>query len=229
MNNVKMKDIPLMDRPIERLIRCGVESLSNEELLAILLRVGTSSISAKGLAALLLKKVGGIQNIKDVNLETLKEIPGIGTVKGVSILSLVELAKRMMQTQEHFLYQKLTSTDMVYKYYKNKLDGKMQEHFYAIYLDSQKRIIKEKLLFIGTLNYSVVHPRELFKEAFLVSAAYIVCMHNHPSGDVSPSKEDEILTRKLVEISSYIGIPIMDHIIIGKEQYYSFFENDALS
>lgn len=229
MNNVKIKDIPVLDRPIERLITLGAESLNNEELLAILLKTGTHSISAKGLAGTILKKTGSIQNIKDVTLESLQEIPGIGPVKAATILSLVELSKRIMQKQNGVLYKKLTSTDMVYMYYKDKLEGKMQEHFYALYLDSQKKIIKEKLLFIGTLNYSLVHPREIFKEAFMVSAAYIVCMHNHPSGDVSPSKEDTILTKKLVEIASYIGIPIIDHIIIGKDIYYSFFENDALS
>lgn len=229
MNNVKIKDIPLLDRPIERLITRGAESLNNEELLAILLKTGTPSLSAKGLAGLILKKVGSIQNIKDITLESLQEIPGIGPVKAATILSLTELSKRIMQKQDGILYKKLTSTDMVYIHYKDKLSGKMQEHFYAIYLDSQKRIIKEKLLFIGTLNYSLVHPRELFKEAFMVSAAYIICMHNHPSGDVTPSKEDILLTQKLAQIASYIGIPMIDHIIIGNDIYYSFFENDALS
>ena len=100
----------------------------------------------------------------------------------------------------------------------------MQEHFYAVYLDSQKTVIKEKLLFIGTLNYSMIHPREIFKEGLLVNAASIICIHNHPSKDITPSIQDKKITEKLKEIGYLLNIPILDHLIIGKG-YYSFYEN----
>ena len=107
-------------------------------------------------------------------------------------------------------------------------EKKKQEHFYCIYLDHHKRIIKDKLLFIGTLNQTLVHPREVFKEACLLSASSIICVHNHPSGQVLPSREDYELTKRLVTIGHIMGIPINDHVIIGKSQYYSFFEHNDI-
>ena len=108
------------------------------------------------------------------------------------------------------------------------MESKKQEHFYCIYLDAQKKIIRDKLLFIGTLNQSLVHPREIFKEAYLLSATYIICIHNHPSGDASPSSNDIQLTKKVKEIGDIHGIGILDHIIIGDNNYYSFYEDNNL-
>ena len=121
----------------------------------------------------------------------------------------------------------MTDPSMLYEHYKIILENCYQEHFYCIYLDNQKRIIKEKLLFVGTINYSIVHPREIFKEAYTLSATSIICIHNHPSLDITPSKEDKILTQNLKEVGNLLGIPVIDHIIIG-DGYYSFLENGEI-
>ena len=121
----------------------------------------------------------------------------------------------------------MNSADKIYNFMKEELYNKNQEYFYALYLDSKKNLIDKKLLFIGTINKSIVHPREIFKYAYLLSASSIICVHNHPSGDPLPSKEDIILTKKLKEISNIQGIQIIDHIIIGNN-YYSFFENQLI-
>ena len=118
----------------------------------------------------------------------------------------------------------MDSPNKIYEYIKNELEDKVQEYFYALYLDSKKNLIDKKLLFIGTLNRSIVHPREIFKYAYLLSASSIICVHNHPSGDTLPSKEDISITKNLIEIGKIQGINIVDHIIIGNN-YYSFFEN----
>lgn len=224
MNPIRLKDIPKEERPIERMISKGSETLSNEELLAILLRTGTKNRSVKVLASQVLKEIKDIHNLKQVTLSRLMEIDGIGISKAAVILSAVELSYRMHKEVDTLQFTKFSHTDVVYKYYKDKLVDTMQEHFYAVYLDSQKKVIKEKLLFIGTLNYSMVHPREIFKEGLLVNAAAIICVHNHPSGDIHPSLQDVKITEKLKELGALLNIPILDHLIIGNG-YYSFYEN----
>lgn len=225
---IKIKDIPTFDRPRERLINLGVECLSNEELFAIVLKVGTREISAKDLSAILLSKVGGINNLKEYNLEKLKKIKGIGTAKACLILAIIELSRRMNREVSNINNTKFKNCEVVYKYYKDILKDKKQEYFYCIYLDNSKKIIKDKLLYIGTINYSIVHPREVFKEAYLLSASAIICVHNHPSGNVLPSKPDIDLTKNLISVGNILGIKVLDHIIIGNNNYYSFLENNDI-
>ena len=226
--NTKIKDIPINDRPRERLKNFGANSLSNEELLAIILKTGTKDASAKVLATKLLSQVGGIQNLTKMNYGEITKIKGIGEAKACAILSVIELAKRINQEIITVNNLKINSTSLVYKYYKDILKYKQQEHFYCIYLDSNKKVIEDRLLFKGTLNQSLVHPREIFKEAYLLSASAIICLHNHPSGNVLPSEEDVVVTDRLVEIGNLLGINIIDHIIIGKNNYYSFYENNLI-
>ena len=226
--NTRIKDIPIYDRPRERLKNFGASSLSNEELLAIILKTGTKDASAKMLATKLLSQVGGIHNLAKINYGDITSIKGIGDSKACTILTVVELVKRINQEIITINNIKITSTSLVHKYYKNVLNDKKQEHFYCIYLDSSKKVIGDKLLFKGTLNQSLVHPREIFKEAYLLSASAIICLHNHPSGNVIPSDEDIIVTERLVEVGRLLGIPIIDHIIIGQDNYYSFYENNLI-
>lgn len=220
-----IKDIPINERPRERLINYGSETLSNEELLAIIIKTGTKKISAKMLANNLLVAIGGIEKLKEINYEYLESIIGIGPAKACELLAAIELGKRINREVKSLKNIKFNNSKVVYDYYSKELDGVKQEHFYAIYLDNNKKIIKDKLLFVGTLNKSLVHPREIFKEACLISASSIICIHNHPSGNIIPSKEDIVLTNNLKNIGNLMGIPIVDHIIIGKNNYYSFFEN----
>lgn len=182
-------------------------------------------MSAKLLASTLLSKTDGLKDMDKINYEFLKNIKGIGPSKAASLIASLELGKRINQNIDSLSGLKFNNSSIVYEYYKNVLKNKKQEYFYTIYLDSNKKIIKDKMLFIGTLNQSLVHPREVFKEACLVSASSFICVHNHPSGNVLPSKEDINLTNNLKETGLLLGIPLVDHIIIGKDKYYSFFEN----
>ena len=225
---VKIKDIPLQDRPCERLIEKGVESLSNEELLAIIFKTGTKGNSAKDLGSELLSKVENLKNLNDINLEFLKNFKGIGVSKACNLLAAIELGKRINTEVETLKSVKLTSANLVYKYYKDKIGDKKQEYFYCIYLDNGKKIIGDKLLFIGTVNYSLVHPREIFKEAYLLGASALICVHNHPGGNPIPSKQDFEITNNLIEASKILGIKFLDHIIISKHNYYSFLENNDI-
>lgn len=222
---VRIKDIEKIDRPRERLINNGVESLSNEELLAIILKTGTHEVSAKELANIIIKELDGIKNLNNINYEKLKTIKGIGIAKACEILASIELGKRINREILNINNVLLNKTSKVYEYYKDIIGDKQQEYFYCVYLDNKKRVIKDKLLFIGTLNYSVVHPREVFKNAYLLSASSIICVHNHPTGNTLPSKPDLDLTKQLIEVGNLLGIKVLDHVIIGKNNYYSFLEN----
>ena len=223
MNNTLIKNIPKSERPRERLKKYGKENISNEELLSIILNTGTKNKSVKDISNLILSKINDITDLKDITLNSLKQIDGIGEVKAIKILASIELGKRVY-LDNNLVNIKMDTPEKIYNYMKGEVEGKNQEYFYAIYLDSKKNLIDKKLLFIGTLNKSIVHPREIFKYAYLLSASSIICVHNHPSGDTIPSKEDLYLTKALVEIGKIQGINIIDHIIIGKN-YYSLYQN----
>lgn len=222
---MKIKDIPLEERPVERLLIEGAEYLSNEELLAIILKTGTRNLSSKELASEILKEVRSIYNMYDLNFQRLKKIKGIGNMKAATLLAMIELSKRM-NIKRNITKVKITSPSDIFNYYKNKFNNIKQEEFYVLYLNPKKEVIKEKCLFIGTLNQSIVHPREIFKEACVYSASSFICIHNHPSGNVSPSVADRQITERLIQIGKIIGIYLNDHIIIGNDQYYSFFEEN---
>ncbi|MCI9084616.1 MAG: DNA repair protein RadC, partial [Bacilli bacterium] len=138
-----------------------------------------------------------------------------------------ELNRRMNIKQDKIVDVKITTPEVVYDYYKN-IVNEYQEYFYCLYLDSNKKVLSEKLLFMGTVNESMVHPRDVFKEAYLVNATAIICVHNHPTGDVRPSKEDIIVTDQLNEIGYLMGIKLVDHVIVSKNKYYSFLENGKI-
>ena len=222
---IKIKDLPVNDRPIERLITVGPKNLSNEELLAIVLKTGTKDESVKELANKILSLAGKIENLKNLTFEQLMNIKGVGPTKAATLLATLEIGNRCNRNLDTLNNLKLVNSELVYQYFKNVIGEEKQEYFYCIYLDNNKRIIKNKLLFIGTLNHSLVHPREVFKEAYLCGAVSIICVHNHPTGNVTPSRQDLEMTRNLIKIGKLMGIVIDDHIIIGKNSYYSFFEN----
>lgn len=222
---VRIKDIPLLDRPIERLINDGVDKLSNEELLAIILKSGYHGASSKDIASMLLSTIGSIKKLSNTNYETLKNIKGIGSVKASTLLASIELGRRINSEIDTIKGIKLNKVDLVYKYYKEKIGNKKQEYFYAVYLDNSKKIIDDKLLFIGTINYSLVHPREVFKEAYNLSASSIILVHNHPGNSPFPSKEDIVTTNNLIKVGELLGIKVLDHVIVCTNNYYSFLEN----
>ena len=220
----KIKDIPVHDRPIERLLHNGASALSLEELLAILIKTGTKESSAKMVANQILARLKSVDDIQKLTLEDFVSIKGIGYTKAATLLAAIELSKRLQRGLETIKYVRVTNAEIVYTYYHSLLQTRSQEHFYCLYLDSQKKVLESKLLFLGTVNYSMVHPREVFLEAYSHHATSIICVHNHPSGDATPSRADIELTKRLIEIGKLMGIPIDDHIIIGRNTYYSFFE-----
>ena len=218
----KLKEIPKIDRPRERLINFGAESLSNEELLSILLKTGTKDISVKELASTILNKIGEINKLSAMNYHVLSSIPGVGSAKACTLLAVVELSKRITRKNASLNNVIIKSADIAFDYFRYIFKDQKQEYFYVIYLDNKKRVIENKLLFKGTLNQSIVHPREVFKSACILSASSIICVHNHPSGDAHPSGEDISMTNKLIELGKMMNVDIVDHIIIGRNQYYSF-------
>ena len=227
MHNILVKDIPVLDRPRERLLKYGAINLSNEELLSIVLKNGTKNESVMSLSYNILKSINNISDLKDITINKLTKINGIGEVKAITLLASIELGRRVYK-ENNSIKVLLNDSSLVYDYLKEDLINKKQEYFVALYLDNKKYLIEKKILFIGTINYSTVHPREIFKYAYLYSSSSIILVHNHPSGDTLPSKEDITLTNNLKEIGKLNGIPILDHIIIGNNNYYSFYKNDML-
>lgn len=227
MESIKIEDIPINDRPRERLISKGASNLSDEELLSILLGSGTKDLSVKNLSSLILSKVGGAGNLSKLTFHDLIKIKGVGKAKACIILSLIELSNRMSDDIQNIFGIKINGPEIIFEFYKNRVDN-YQEQFYVIYLDAKKRVISDKLLFQGTVNHSLVHPRDIFKEAYTLNCAYIVCMHNHPSGDTNPSSNDVMVTKRIKQIGDLMGIKLVDHIIISKQNYYSFLENGKI-
>lgn len=226
--NVSIKEIPKEERPRERLINLGVEKLSNEELLAILLKSGTKNSSVKILANNILKELNTITDLKEMTFEKLIKIKGIKQAKACELLASIELGRRINQKFNNINQIKIVDSSSIFEYYKNILEDKKQEHFYCVYLNTKNEIIKDKLLFVGTINESLVHPREVFKEAYLLSASSIICIHNHPAGSINPSNNDILITKQLKEVGMILGIKILDHIIIGKDKYYSFMDSGKI-
>lgn len=224
----KIKELPVEERPVERLINNGVENLSNEELISILLKSGSKNENVKELSLKILKEVDNIRDLKNFSIERITKIKGIGKSKACTLLAAIELGCRINKKIDSLNDIRITNSEIVFNYFKDVVGDKKQEYFYAIYLDNKKKVIKTKMLFLGTLNYSMVHPREIFKEAYMVSATSIICIHNHPSGDLTPSKKDIELTKNLINIGKILGISVDDHLIITKDNYYSFFENNLM-
>ncbi len=225
---INFKNIPESDKPRERLYQYGSENLSDEELISIILKTGTKGMSVKEVSLKLLENVGDIKKLKDIGINTLMGINGIGKVKAIEIKAAIELGRRIYIENNKLGGIILNNSLKIYEYFKDLVGNKKQEYFYTVYVDTKGRYIDKKCLFVGTINNSIVHPREIFKEAYLLSANGIICIHNHPSGDPTPSKEDVMITKKIKEIGMIHGIRLVDHLIVGANSYYSFYEDNKL-
>ena len=223
--SIMIKEIPKEERPRERLKELGVDKLSNEELLAITINSGHKDLSAKELSLKILKEINDLNNI---SYEKLVSIKGVGEAKACSILAAIELGKRLNTNIKTIKGLKITSPKVLYDYYLPKLKHLKQEHFIVIYINKKQEIITDKTLFIGSNNKSIVDPKEIFKYAYELNASYIICIHNHPCGNVLPSNDDLITTKVIKEASNLLNIPLIDHIIIGKNKYYSLNENNDM-
>ena len=226
MIQTKHKD----ELPYEKCLEQGADSLTNTELLAVLLRTGTKGINVLELAEFILSSScgdSGILNIHNCTLEKLTSIRGIGNVKAVQILCLSELAKRLAKaTAKEGLIFSLPST--IADYYMEEMRHQKQEHMKLLMLNSKSKLLGEKDVSKGTVNASLVSPRELFIEALEKQAVAIILIHNHPSGDTTPSENDMLLTKRVQEAGRLIGIELLDHIIIGDNCYMSFAEEQLL-
>lgn len=227
VESMRIKDVPKEDRPRERMLKAGAAHLSNQELIAILLGSGTKSEPVTSLAARVLMHFEGLKLLKDATIEELTAIKGIGTAKGVQLLAAIELGKRMHRHQPAERYV-IRSPEDGANYVMEEMCTLKQEHFVALFLNTKHQVIHRQTIFIGSLNASIVHPREVFREAIKRSSAAIIVIHNHPSGDPSPSQEDIHVTRRLYEAGKMIGIELLDHLIIGDRKFVSLKEKGYL-
>ena len=225
---MKLKNIPKIELPRERLLLYGEKNLSNEELLSIILKTGTKKFNVKEVSCNLLSTIKNISYLKDIGINTLEQIEGIGKVKAIELKAVIELGRRIYQEvgEEDLLL--CNNPDNIIKYFNYLFKDSHQEEFYCLYLNNKKKCLAKKRLFIGSINKSIAHPREIFKEAYLLSASAIICIHNHPSGDPTPSKEDIMITKNIEEIGIIHSIKLVDHLIIGNDSYYSFYENGKI-
>lgn len=225
---MKIKDMPASERPRERLIKYGASNLSNEDLVSIIIKTGCLGYSVRDIALIVIKRLENISELPELNMNYLKGIKGLGDVKIIELLASIELGKRVYLNSHKVNSLKYNNPYLVYQDNLPLFRGKKQEYFYCLYLDNKNRLIERKLLFMGTVNRSIVHPREIFKEAYLLSSSGLICMHNHPSGEILPSNEDIELTKSLVEIGKIQGINVLDHLIISDNAYYSFSEEGLI-
>lgn len=223
-----LKDMPKCDLPRERLILYGVRSLSNEELISILFRTGRRGESVKSLASDVLKIYKSLDSLKDVSLNKLKSIRGLGDVKAVTLLAAIELGRRVYDNSNLTPKVKIFSAVNAYRTFSNYIRDEKQESLLAIYLDVKNRYITHKIVFKGTLDRSQIYPRDVFKAALLENASGIIIMHNHPSGEVIPSKSDDEATCDMAEAGELIGVKLLDHIIVGRDEFYSYLEEGRL-
>ncbi|MFF2447717.1 DNA repair protein RadC [Neobacillus sp. NPDC058068] len=226
-NTLMIRDFPQDERPRERFIQNGPQSLSNHELIAILLRTGTKDESVLQLSNRLLTHFEGLRMLKAATLEEMTEIKGIGSAKAIQILAAVEIGRRISNLSYHDRYV-IRSPEDGAKYLMNDMRFLSQEHFVCLYLNTKNQVIHKQTVFIGSLNASIVHPREVFREALKRSAASVIAVHNHPSGDPAPSREDIEVTKRLVECGKIIGIDLLDHLIIGENKFVSLKEKGYL-
>ena len=228
--NENFNNLPQEDRPYERCIRHGVQSLSNRDLLAVILRTGAKGRNVMELAGELLRLVPereGFTGLRRLSLDELSKVKGIGKVKAVQMKCLLEIARRMAR-EEAGEGTYFTSPSTVANYYMEDLRHEEQEVLLLLMLNQRGRLIKERYMFKGTVNASVISPREIFVEALSARAVQIILLHNHPSGDASPSQEDLNVTRRIKEAGQLLGIALTDHIIIGEHAYVSLREEHYL-
>jgi len=222
-----IKDMPVEERPRERLLALGAEKVSNAELLAVILRTGTLKDTALDLAQMVLARAGNLREMPYLAVEELMEIRGIGPAKAVQVKAALELGRRMVVASRGYNVD-ITSPEDVFNYMMEEMRYLEQEEFRIILLNIKNKVLGVETIFRGGLNSSIVHPREIFRLALRRSAASLILLHNHPSGDPTPSAEDISVTRRLVEAGEVMGVNILDHIVMGEGRFLSFREKGLI-
>jgi len=221
-----IRDLPAEERPRERLIKFSEQVLSVQELLELILGRGVAGESVAVIAQKLLSHFGSLQKLSEASLEELSVIKGIGLAKAAQIKAAFEIGRRVSNQIAPYKSKELTNPEKVYNLVKNKLKDYSKEHFYLIALNTRNWSINE--VSVGTLNANIAQPREVFSEAIKSRAASVIVVHNHPSGDPQPSREDIRVTLELKEAGKILGIEVLDHIIVTKSNFFSFKEQELI-
>lgn len=219
---------PCPDSPPERLRRLGVQFLADREVLALILRSGSYGASALSISESILMKSGGLASLGAASQEELRAVRGVGPAKSASLIAAVELGRRMA-SRELKKGDLIRGARDVHRHFHQRMRGQRKEEFMVLLLDGRNRVMSESQISKGTLTASLVHPREVFRPAIRAAAAGIVLVHNHPSGDPSPSREDLSVTRRLMDAGKVVGIPIIDHVVVAEHGFHSFQENGDMA
>jgi len=215
-------DLPARERPRERLVREGPRALTREEVLAVIISRGTAGRSVLDIARELITRFRTIPRLASASVEELQEVRGIGRAKACQIKAALELANRLDEPADVDEGTDLSTAKAVFGLLRSRVAGLEKERFIAVYVDSRNRYIGRDDVSTGTLDSTVAHPREVFEKAIRARAAGVIVVHNHPSGDPQPSDDDIRLTRRLAEAGKVVGIRLLDHVIIGRPDFYSF-------
>jgi len=219
--SMTIHDLPVAERPRERLQKLGTDALSAQEILALLLGRGIAGESVMITAQRLLSQFGNLKGIASASLEEMTQVKGIGIAKASQIKAAFELANRLENHQESGDKLVVKEPEDVLRFVQNRLKDKKKEYFLALLLDTRSQLIRVAEISVGSLDSSIVHPREVFKEAVAASAASVIFAHNHPSGDPTASEDDIELTKRLTKAGEIMGIDVLDHIITGDKKYLS--------
>lgn len=216
-----LKEIPKSERPREKALKFGITALSNRELIAILIKTGFQGYSSLKIAEDVLKISNGIGNLSKLELRDFLKVKGIKEAKALEILACIELSKRL-NYEECLDLNVIDRPKALITWLNKEIGSSQQEQFMVVYLNTKNRIITYRILFKGTIDSSLIHPREIFKEALLLSSSKILLVHNHPSGDTTPSDADIKSTYKIIEAGNLMGIKVIDHIIVTCNNHFSF-------
>lgn len=225
-----MKELPVSEQPYEKCELYGAKALSDAELIAVILRSGTTNVRSTDIAIHILnysKSKSGLCGLQHMSQKELMSIPGIGRVKAIQLLSVVELCSRMVKANLKDSIC-LTKPETVAGYFMQEMRLLKVEEVRGLFFDTKSRLLGEKTLSTGTVNASVMSPREIYLAALQFEAVHIILLHNHPSGDPTPSKEDIMVTKRMLEAGKFIGITLLDHIIIGDNRYISLKEQGVI-
>jgi DNA repair protein RadC len=221
-----VKDWPEDERPRERLLAFGASALSDAQLLAIIIRNGKAGLSALDLGRELLNRFGSLAGIGQAGIKEICDVAGMGPAKAAEIKAAIEIGRRYQKPS--LAGASFCSSQDVAEYYRPRMRDLRKEVFKCALLDTKNKIIRDEEVSVGSLSASIVHPRDTFKAAIRESAAAVVFIHNHPSGDTKPSQEDILLTKRLVQAGEVLGIQVLDHIIIGDGNHFSFRDNGLI-
>ncbi|MGC9001711.1 MAG: RadC family protein [Dictyoglomus sp.] len=228
MKKRKIKDFPKSERPRERLLNYGEKALSDAELLAIILRTGNKNYSVYELAQNLIVDFGSLKRIAEVGIGELIKYPGIGITKAVQIKASIELGRRIFSEKKNYFGESILNPHDAFLIFKEDMFDLKEEHLFCIYMDVKNKCLNKRLIAKGDLNIVYASPREIFKYALQENSSKLILAHNHPSGDLTPSEDDIIFTKRLIEAGKILGLEILDHLIIYNENYVSLKEKKLI-